>query len=204
VYGERTYKGLKESADCRGGSVETFRMPRGDEAFRLFLQEKNKTQWVPYRLYVAFFLVVVWTVLVCYRRRFSVRCLTSPAAAPNFSSRCKRLPNRRPKPKPIVKLKSPRHRDPTSSTCAILSSWVTPDATAWPPPRRRASFQRATCGPPLSLSWPDSDGEFRVAMRQIMGVFSQLEKTRLVKKLKAAGDRISLLVGSGATLLRFV
>jgi hypothetical protein len=41
-------------------------------------------------------------------------------------------------------------------------------------------------------------------MRQIMGVFSQLEKTRLVKKLKAAGDRISLLVGSGATLLRFV
>ena len=30
----------------------------------------------------------------------------------------------------------------------------------------------------------DSDDEFRVAMRQIMGVFSQLEKTRLVKKLK--------------------
>jgi DNA invertase Pin-like site-specific DNA recombinase len=26
-------------------------------------------------------------------------------------------------------------------------------------------------------------------MRQIMGVFSQLEKTRLVKKLKAARDR---------------
>jgi Resolvase, N terminal domain len=35
----------------------------------------------------------------------------------------------------------------------------------------------------------DSDDEFRVAMRQIMGVFSQLEKTRLVKKLKAARDR---------------
>lgn len=35
----------------------------------------------------------------------------------------------------------------------------------------------------------DSDDEFRVAMRQIMGVFSQLERTRLVKKLKAARDR---------------
>jgi DNA invertase Pin-like site-specific DNA recombinase len=35
----------------------------------------------------------------------------------------------------------------------------------------------------------DSDDEFRVAMRQIMGVFSQLERTRLVKKLKAAKDR---------------
>ncbi len=35
----------------------------------------------------------------------------------------------------------------------------------------------------------DSYDEFRVAMRQIMGVFSQLEKTRLVKKLKAARDR---------------
>jgi DNA invertase Pin-like site-specific DNA recombinase len=35
----------------------------------------------------------------------------------------------------------------------------------------------------------DSDDEMRVAMRQIAGVFSQLEKTRLVKKLKAARDR---------------
>ena len=35
----------------------------------------------------------------------------------------------------------------------------------------------------------DSDDEFRVAMRQILGVFSQLEKTRLVKKLKGARDR---------------
>ena len=35
----------------------------------------------------------------------------------------------------------------------------------------------------------DSDDEFRVAMRQIMGAFSQLEKTRLVKKLKGARDR---------------
>lgn len=35
----------------------------------------------------------------------------------------------------------------------------------------------------------DSDDEFRVAMRQIMGVFSQLEKTRLVKKLSAARAR---------------
>src|SRR5215510_15702060 len=32
------------------------------------------------------------------------------------------------------------------------------------------------------------DDEMRVAMRQIAGVFSQLEKTRLVKKLKAARD----------------
>jgi hypothetical protein len=35
----------------------------------------------------------------------------------------------------------------------------------------------------------DSDDEMRVAMRLIVGVFSQLEKTRLVKKLKAARDR---------------
>jgi DNA invertase Pin-like site-specific DNA recombinase len=35
----------------------------------------------------------------------------------------------------------------------------------------------------------DSDDEFRVAMRQIMGAFSQLEKTRLVKKLKGARER---------------
>jgi DNA invertase Pin-like site-specific DNA recombinase len=35
----------------------------------------------------------------------------------------------------------------------------------------------------------DSDEEMRVAMRQIVGVFSQLEKTRHVKKLKAARER---------------
>ena len=35
----------------------------------------------------------------------------------------------------------------------------------------------------------DSADELRVAMRQIAGVFSQLEKTRLVNKLKAARDR---------------
>jgi DNA invertase Pin-like site-specific DNA recombinase len=35
----------------------------------------------------------------------------------------------------------------------------------------------------------DSDDEMRVAMRQIVGVFSLLEKTRLVKKLKAARER---------------
>ena len=35
----------------------------------------------------------------------------------------------------------------------------------------------------------DSDDEMRVAMRQIAGVFSQLEKTRLVKKLHAARVR---------------
>jgi DNA invertase Pin-like site-specific DNA recombinase len=35
----------------------------------------------------------------------------------------------------------------------------------------------------------DSDDEMRVAMRQIAGVFSQLEKTRLVKKLKGARER---------------
>lgn len=34
----------------------------------------------------------------------------------------------------------------------------------------------------------ESDDEMRVAMRQIAGVFSQLEKTRLVKKLKTARD----------------
>jgi DNA invertase Pin-like site-specific DNA recombinase len=35
----------------------------------------------------------------------------------------------------------------------------------------------------------DSDDEMRVAMRQIAGVFSQLEKTPLVKKLRAARER---------------
>ena len=35
----------------------------------------------------------------------------------------------------------------------------------------------------------DSDDEMRVAMRQIAGVFSQLEKTRLVKKLRGARQR---------------
>jgi hypothetical protein len=35
----------------------------------------------------------------------------------------------------------------------------------------------------------DSDDEMRVAMRQIAGVFSQLEKTRLVKKLVGARSR---------------
>jgi DNA invertase Pin-like site-specific DNA recombinase len=35
----------------------------------------------------------------------------------------------------------------------------------------------------------DSDDEMRVAMRQIAGVFSQLEKTRLVKKLATARAR---------------
>jgi len=35
----------------------------------------------------------------------------------------------------------------------------------------------------------ESDDEMRVAMRQIAGVFSQLEKTRLVKKLRAARER---------------
>lgn len=35
----------------------------------------------------------------------------------------------------------------------------------------------------------ESDDEMRVAMRQIVGVFSQLEKSRLVKKLAKARDR---------------
>lgn len=35
----------------------------------------------------------------------------------------------------------------------------------------------------------DSDDEFRVAMRQVMGIFSQLERTRLVKKLAGARAR---------------
>jgi DNA invertase Pin-like site-specific DNA recombinase len=35
----------------------------------------------------------------------------------------------------------------------------------------------------------DSDDEMRVAMRQIAGEFSQLEKARLVKKLRGARDR---------------
>jgi len=41
----------------------------------------------------------------------------------------------------------------------------------------------------------ESDDEMRVAMRQIAGVFSQLEKTRLVKKLRAARDRKRQKVG---------
>lgn len=35
----------------------------------------------------------------------------------------------------------------------------------------------------------NTDDEFKVAMRQVAAAFSQLEKTRLVKKLKAARDR---------------
>ena len=34
-----------------------------------------------------------------------------------------------------------------------------------------------------------TDDPFKVAMRQIAGVFAQLEKSRLVAKLKAARDR---------------
>jgi DNA invertase Pin-like site-specific DNA recombinase len=35
----------------------------------------------------------------------------------------------------------------------------------------------------------ETDDPFKVAMRQIAGVFAQLEKARLVGKLKAARDR---------------
>ena len=35
----------------------------------------------------------------------------------------------------------------------------------------------------------ETEDEMKIAMRQIAGVFSQLEKARLVKKLKAARDR---------------
>ena len=41
----------------------------------------------------------------------------------------------------------------------------------------------------------DSDDEMRVAFRQIAMTFAQLEKTRLVKKLKMARDRKSAAVG---------
>lgn len=34
----------------------------------------------------------------------------------------------------------------------------------------------------------ESDDEFRIAMRQVMGIFAQLERTRLVKKLKHARE----------------
>jgi hypothetical protein len=53
----------------------------------------------------------------------------------------------------------------------------------------------------------DSDDEMRVAMRQIVGVFSQLEKTRLVKKLKAARVRKRVLgkdVSQACELSRFL
>ena len=43
----------------------------------------------------------------------------------------------------------------------------------------------------------ESDDEMRVAMRQIVGVFSQLEKTRLVKKLRAARERTAPQIPSG-------
>ena len=39
----------------------------------------------------------------------------------------------------------------------------------------------------------DSDDEFRVARRQMLGVFSQLEKTRLVKKLRSGRERAKKL-----------
>jgi DNA invertase Pin-like site-specific DNA recombinase len=35
----------------------------------------------------------------------------------------------------------------------------------------------------------NTDDEFKIAMRQVAGAFAQLEKTRLVKKLKVARDR---------------
>jgi len=39
------------------------------------------------------------------------------------------------------------------------------------------------------LELTNTDDEFKVAMRQIAAAFAQLEKARLVKKLKAARDR---------------
>ena len=52
----------------------------------------------------------------------------------------------------------------------------------------------------------NTDDEFKVAMRQVAAAFSQLEKTRLVKKLKAARDRkrqeTGEKVGAGGRLPR--
>src|SRR5262249_42440808 len=79
VYGERKFKSLGETGDLPGclenaGRIEKLRMPiNGDEAFQLFNQERAKRQWMPQRLFLALFLVAVWTVLVCYRRRFRIR-----------------------------------------------------------------------------------------------------------------------------------
>jgi DNA invertase Pin-like site-specific DNA recombinase len=41
----------------------------------------------------------------------------------------------------------------------------------------------------------ETDDEMRVAMRQVFGAFSQMEKTRLVKKLRVARDRKSEVAG---------
>jgi DNA invertase Pin-like site-specific DNA recombinase len=41
----------------------------------------------------------------------------------------------------------------------------------------------------------ETDDEMKIAMRQIAITFAQLEKTRLVKKLKGARDRASAAVG---------
>jgi DNA invertase Pin-like site-specific DNA recombinase len=43
----------------------------------------------------------------------------------------------------------------------------------------------------------DNDDEFRVAMRQIMGVFSQLEKTRLVKKVEGRKSHLEKRLSLG-------
>jgi len=45
------------------------------------------------------------------------------------------------------------------------------------------------------LDLTDDSDEFKVAMRQVAGVFAQLEKARLVRKLKGARDRKSKALG---------
>lgn len=41
----------------------------------------------------------------------------------------------------------------------------------------------------------NTDDEFKIAMRQVAAAFAQLEKTRIVKKLKAARDRKKIETG---------
>jgi hypothetical protein len=82
VYGERTYKSFSENNSCSSQPTEKLRLASQDEYHKLVMAEENKRQWMPQRLYLALFLVAVWTVLVCYRRRFSIRYV-SPAKGSN-------------------------------------------------------------------------------------------------------------------------
>jgi hypothetical protein len=90
VYGQRTNKTMQDDPMCgtgpfggpnaSAGKIITLSIPAQDEASKLFMQEQQKRQSMPWRLYLALFLVVVWTILLCYRRRFSIRYVSAAKA----------------------------------------------------------------------------------------------------------------------------
>ena len=64
-------------------------------------------------------------------------------------------------------------------------------ATLFPPMEQRDVRVVTATGEDLT----ESEDETGITLRQIVGAFSQLEKTRLVKKLRAARDRMSADAG---------